>query len=292
MKNIMPEETYKNEEGPQFERPRRLRTGRIIALVIFISLLVVLIAGGLGIGYRMLNPTAIHTTTETRTFHLVAGMQPKLIVSDNNGFVHVRPGAGNIVTVTATKVGDSFGANPGDFNVSYSQSGNTITIQVTNESIHFFDFSASSQADLDVTVPASSDLQLETGSGEITATGIQGKMTLTSNSGSLQATDVLLTSGSHLSTGSGSMLVRGSIGTDGQYKFQSNSGAIDVTLPRSTSFHAELVSNSGTITNDFPIAAANQTGAYGRTVSGDVGSSPQATVTIQSDSGTLHLGQI
>lgn len=88
------------------------------------------------------------------------------------------------------------------------------------------------------------------------------------------------------------MLVRGSIGTDGQYKFQSNSGAIDVTLPRSTSFHAELVSNSGTITNDFPIAAANQTGAYGRTVSGDVGSSPQATVTIQSDSGTLHLGQI
>jgi DUF4097 and DUF4098 domain-containing protein YvlB len=292
MKNIMHEETYKNGEVPRYERPRRRRTGRIIALIIFISLLVVLIAGGLGIGYRLLNPTAIHTTTETRLFHLVAGMQPMLIVSDSNGFVHVRPGAGNIVTVTATKVGDSFGANPGDFNVSYSQSGNTITIQVTNDSIHFFDFSASSQADLDVTVPASSDLQLETGSGEITATGIQGKMTLTSNSGSLQATDVLLTSGSHLRTGSGSMLVRGSTVTSGQYKFQSNSGAIDVTLPRSTSFHAELVSNSGTIMNDFPIAAANQTGAYGRTVSVDVGSSPQATVTIQSDSGSLHLGQI
>ena len=87
------------------------------------------------------------------------------------------------------------------------------------------------------------------------------------------------------------MLVRGSIGTNGQYQFHSNSGDIDVSLPHSTSFHANLVSNSGTITNDFPIAIAQQPPDV-RTVSGDVGSSPQAIITLQSDSGSLHLGQI
>ena len=88
------------------------------------------------------------------------------------------------------------------------------------------------------------------------------------------------------------MLVRGSIGTDGQYKFQSHSGDIDVSLPHSTSFHVDLVSNSGTITNDFPIVTTHPSGADGRQASGDVGTSPQAIITLQSDSGSLHLRQI
>ncbi len=292
MKIIIHEKTHQDDETPEYRRPQRRRTGRIVTLVILISIIIVLVVGGLAVTVRMLNPTLVHTTTETRTFNLVTGTQPTLIVTNNRGFVHVHPGIGNTVTVIATKIGDSYGVSPDDFKVSYTQNSNTITIQVTNDSIHLFDFSASSQADLDVTVPASSDLQIETGSGEINATGIQGKMTLTSNSGALRATDVLLTSGSHLSTGSGSMQVRGSIGTNGHYMFQSNSGDIDVTLPRSSSFHADLMSNSGTITNDFPIATAHQTGVYGRMVSGDVGSSPQSTVVIQSDSGSLHLGQM
>jgi DUF4097 and DUF4098 domain-containing protein YvlB len=292
MKNILQEETHIGGEAPKYKRPRRHRTGRIVTFIVLVAITLLLIVGGIGVGVRLLNPTAVRTTTETRAFNLSAGKQPTLIVSDDNGFVHVRPGTGNTVTVTATKVGDSYGASPDDFRVSYTQNGNAITIQVTDNSIHFFDFSASSQADLDVTVPASSDLHLETDSGEIIATGIQGKMTLTSDSGALQATDVLLTSGSQLRTGSGSMTVRGSISTNGQYIFQSDSGDIDVTLPHSTSFHANLVSNSGTIANDFPIATAHQTGVDGRMVSGDVGSSPQSTVVIQSDSGSLHLRQM
>jgi DUF4097 and DUF4098 domain-containing protein YvlB len=292
MKDMMHEETHvSGEAAPQYRRPRRRRTGRIVTFVILISLLIILIVGGLGVAFRMLNPTPIRTTTETHTFNLGAGTQPMFIVSDNNGFIHVRAGAGNTATVTATKVGDSFGASPDDFKVSYSQSGNTITIQVNNDSVHPFDFLNTSRADLDVTLPANSDLHLATNSGDIAVTGIQGKMTLTSNSGALQATDVSLNSVSLLSTNSGSIIMRGSIGTAGHYMFQSNSGDVDVTLPRNTSFHADLVSNSGTITNDFPIVIAHQPGAYGSTVSGNVGSSPQATLSIQSNSGALHLRQ-
>ena len=292
MQNSMYEETYSSGAIHRYERPRRHRTRRIATVVVLISIIILLLVGGLGVAVRVLNPTPVRTTTETRTFNLGAGKQPTLIVANDAGFVHVRSGSSNTITVTTTKVGDSFGASPDDFKLNYTQSGSTITVHVTNDSIHPFDFSQTSQADLNITVPANSNLQLETDSGDIAASGIQGKLTLTSNSGSLQATADSLTSGSQLVTDSGSITMSGSIGTTGIYAFQAGSGDVAVTLPRSTSFHANLVSNSGSITNDFPIVNPHKPGDDGRTVSGDVGSSPQATVFMHSDSGSLHLRQL
>lgn len=294
MKNTMHEKKHMSERvgTPQYRPSWHSYPRRIITLVVLATIIVTLIIGGLVVAFHALNPSPVRTSTETRTFNLEVGVHPTLIVTNDEGFVHVRSGTGNNVTVKTTKVGDSYGASPNDFKVSYSQSGNTITVLVTNDSIHLFDFSDSSHAGLDVTVPANSNLRLGTDSRDITVTGIQGKMTLTSGSGALQATNVLLTNGSQLSTASGSITVRGSIGIAGQYKFQSNSGAINVTLPRNTTFHADLMSNSGGITNEFPITTARQPVADVRIVSGDVGSSPQAAITIQSDSGSIHLRQM
>lgn len=41
--------------------------------------------------------------------------------------------------------------------------------------------------------------------------------------------------------------------------------------------------------NEFPIAHAHQSGGDNQTIIGDVGISPQATLTMQSDSGSVHL---
>ncbi len=290
MKRIQHEELPMRTGFPQYRRPRPVAHGRIVTYVILISLLIVLIVGGVGIGFRMLNPTPVRTTTETRTFHLNAGTPPTLIVANNHGFVHVHPGTCNTLTVVATKVGDGFGASPDDFKVSYSQNGNTITILIRSDALHPFDFSRASQADLEVAVPVKSDLRLETNSGDISVTGVQGKMTLTSDSGSLQVTDVSLLGITLLSTNSGSITMHGSIDTLGHSTFQTNSGAVDVILPRTASFHATLTSNSGTITNDFPIVPPHGSDPNGRTVSGDIGNLPQSSVVIQSNSGSLHLG--
>ena len=84
----------------------------------------------------------------------------------------------------------------------------------------------------------------------------------------------------------------GSIDTIGRYMFQSDSGDIDIALPRGTSFHVNLNSDSGTITNDFQVAPAKQSLPSTKTVVGDVGSTPQATVAIQSSSGSVRLRQI
>lgn len=290
MKRMMHEEMPVKNKASRYGKSRSRRRGRMVMLVVLVSLLVVLVVGSLGIGYRLLNPTPVRTSTERHTFQLGTSTHSRLIVTNDSGFVHVQQGTGNTVTVTATKIGDSFGASPDDFQISYSQNGDTISIHVNNNSIHPFDFSAASQADLMITVPTSSDLQLETNSGDIAVTGIQGKLTLTSGSGSLQATGVSLKSGTQLGTDSGRVTVQGSIDTNGQYTFLSNSGDITVALSGSASFHAKLVSNSGTITNGFPLTPTQQ--ADSSNVSGDVGSSPQATVVLQSNSGSLHLKQM
>jgi DUF4097 and DUF4098 domain-containing protein YvlB len=288
VKKYIYEDTGKNVDIHQNERKRR---NHIRDAVIFIiaSILLLLFVGGVISVVRLLNPSPVRTITERRMFTLMAGTQPTLIVTNNEGFIHVHAGAGNAMAVTITKVGDSFGASPDDFKVDYTQHGDIVTIQVKNDSIHLFDFSNTSQADIDVTVPTKSDLQLETDSGDITANGISGKVVLTSNSGSLQATEDSLEGGSRLTTDSGSITMQGSIGATGNYLFQTDSGTIDVTLPASTSFHAKLASNSGGITNEFPIANAHSSGNDSRTIIGDVGISPQADLTILSDSGSLHL---
>jgi hypothetical protein len=216
MKNSLYEEIPMGGEVPQYRRMRRRRTGRIVSFVVLLSTIFVLIIGGLGVAFRMLNPTPVPTTTETRTFTLGAGTYPLLLMTNDEGFVHVRPGNGNTIIITTTKVGGSFGASPDDFKVNYAQSGTIITIHVLNDSIHLFDFSQASHADLDVRVPVDSDLQLETDSGDISVTGIHGKMTLSSNSGSLQANDILLERGSQLSADSGSLTMSGSLGADGR----------------------------------------------------------------------------
>lgn len=273
---------------PQYWRRRR----HPVRTAIMSVLIVLTIIGGILIAVRILNPSPIRTTTETHTFSLGAGTHPSLIVTNNEGFIHVQPGSDNQVTITVKKIGDGYGVSPDDFKVTFTQSGNTISIQITNDSIHFLDFSATSRADLDVTMPANSDLQLTTDSGDVVVTGIEGKLTLTSDSGSLQATAVSLTSGSELNTQSGSVTMQGAIGADGQYTFHSNSGDVDVALPGSASFHADLETNSGSITNDFSSVMQHQITTEGKKIIGDVGSSPHATVILQSNSGSLHLRQM
>lgn len=292
MKNMMHEEIPAYREATTLYRKNRRRTWLIVTLVTASLLLLALMSSSLIIGYRLLNPIPVHSSTETRTFKVGAGVQPTLNVADDNGLIHVQAGTGNMVTVTAHKVGDSFAASPGDFKVIYRQDGNTITVQVKNDSVHPFDFLNTSHTDVDVTVPMKSNLQLVTDSGDISVAGIEGKILLASNSGALQATDVSINNASQFTTDSGSIIMRGSIGTEGHYMFQSNSGAIDVTLPGSSSFRVDLNSISGAITTDFPISSQQQSSTDGKTISGNIGSSPLAVVSMQSDSGAIHLGHI
>jgi len=160
---------------------------------------------------------------------------------------------------------------------------------------------------IDVTVPAATNLKSDTNSKNIEVDGVTGQMVLTSNSGSITVTNSTLSASSLLANNSGAInatqdtlsgpvtfnnnegpiTFNGSIDSSGIYQFQSNSGPIDVTLPRNASFHLDATVNSAnnaSITTDFPGLSVKNAAIHA-----NVGSHPRAQVTFYSNGGSIKL---
>lgn len=216
---------------------------------------------------------------ETHDFTLSGDTQPTLIVNNDVGSVHVQPStSSNNVHVKVTKSGD----NPSDIQVNYSQSGNTVTITIKRTKT-----TSNAKADADITAPNKSDLQFQDGTGSIAVTGIEGKMLLTDGTGSINATQATLTGNSQLQTSTGSVNFTGSIG-NGNYQFQSSTGDVNVSLPSDANFHVNANTNVGSISSDFSEVAIQQN-IVGASASGSVGSTPSATITLTTNTGSIHL---
>ncbi len=276
--------------GPWYGPPPRRRSPwPWILLVVFLLLAFTGIVGILfaAIGYNFTGYT--NTLTETR--HFTVSTTPTLVLNNDIGSIHVRPGGtGSDVTVLATKHA-GLGGNVNDVQVSYNQSSadNTITVNVVRSTS--FNFFNSSSVDFEVTMPSSSDLVLKTNTGSIDVTGVSGQMSLTSNTGSVGATDSALTSGSTLNSNTGSITFTGSIGQSGSYQFTTNTGSVNVTLPASSVFHVDATTDTGSITSDFPGVIVEHPNFTGAIAHSDVGSSPQATVTLRTNTGSISLHQ-
>jgi HSP20 family molecular chaperone IbpA len=220
-----------------------------------------------------------NSNPEAHDFTISADTQPTLIVNNDVGSVHVQPGSSlNNVHVKVTKSG----GNPDDIQVEYSQNGNTVTVTIKRTKTN-----STAKADADITVPNKSELQLHNGTGDIAVTGIEGKMSLTDGTGSINATQATLSSNSQLQTSTGSVNFSGSIGS-GSYQFQSSTGDVEVSLPANASFHANANTNVGSISSDFPDVAI-QRNIVGASASGSSGSTPAATITLTTNTGSIYL---
>ena len=220
-----------------------------------------------------------HGNPETHDFTLSGDTQPTLIVNNDVGSIHVEPGSSsNNVHVKVKKSG----GNPDDIKVNYSQNGNTVTVTIKRVNT-----SSTTKADADITVPNKSNLQLQNGTGDIEVTGIEGKLLLTNGTGSINATQVKLSSNSQLQTGTGSVNFSGSI-DGGNYQFQSNTGDVEVSLPSDASFHVNANTDTGSISSDFS-GVAIERNIVGASASGTIGSTPSATITLTTNTGSIHL---
>ena len=217
--------------------------------------------------------------SETHDFTVSGNTPPTLIVNNDVGSVQVQPASSsNNVHVKITKSG----GNPSDIQVNYTQGGNTVTVTIKR-----INQSSTTKADAEITVPNKSDLQLQDGTGNITVTGVQGKMLLTNGTGNITATDAMLTGDSQLQTGTGSVNFSGSIGS-GSYQFQASTGAVSVSLPSNASFHVNANTNVGSISSDFSGVTVQQNIA-GASAIGNVGSTPSATITLTTNTGSINL---
>jgi hypothetical protein len=259
-------------------------------IVLTCVLLFLLVSGGLAVLFGSFG-VAGYTSSATETQTFTVSTYPTLVLNNDTGSIHVRAApSGNVISIQATKHGSPW-ANLNDLQVSYAQTTatNTVAVTVTRSNVGTV-FSALS-VDFDVTVPSSVALQLKTNTGSIDVSGVSGQMMLSSNTGSLQVSGGTVKGNTSLVTNTGSVTFNGAITESGAYTFTTDTGSVNVTLPAGSVFHVDASTTTGSINTNFPGIVVQHQQMTGAQAHGDVGSSPQATITLRTTTGSINLYQ-
>jgi hypothetical protein len=225
------------------------------------------------------------------------GVHPTVKIDRNTGLIRVHPSNKNgIITIQAS---DST-HNPINQAIPYSQGNNGGAI--------IFDVSNFETDDVDIAVPQTTDLNLNTNDGNINVSGITGVMALTSNAGSIivsqaalngqskletnggsiRATQVTLNGSTGLSTNGDNITFTGSLNRQGTYTFDTTTGMIDITLAANSAFHVDATSDTSSITTNFSGVRVTNSNP-GSEAHGNVGKAPRARLTITASTGSIKL---
>lgn len=276
-----------SQSGTYTYPPLRKRPARWPWVVLTLSLLFVLLIGGAVVLFGVLGYVGMSSTIETQHFNVTA--HPTLVLNNDTGSIHVRTGgSGNGITIQATKHSNPWaGANDLRVNYAHNQQANSVTVTVDRPNTMTF-FNAA-RVDFDVAVPPSAALHITTNTGSIDVSGVNGPMMLTSNTGSLAVSSATLSGSSSLTTNTGSVTFNGAIDRSGSYRFATNTGSVNVTLPAESAFHVDASTDTGSINTNFAGISVQHNQGLGASATGDVGSQPQATVSLRTNTGSLNL---
>jgi hypothetical protein len=258
--------------------------GSVLGLVVLAGLVVALLAALVGgFIFSAIGQQEVSAST-TNTF-VVSGT-PSLVISDAAGNVSIQQGDGNQVVVQVTRHAwgitntDAKNALNGTV-VDARQSGATITVKTR------WSGPARRSVDLLVTVPAHANATVHLGAGNMDARQLTGAITLDTGAGNVTADTVTFAGASRLHTGAGNITINGAIATGAALDILVGAGNATLTLPFDTSAHLTASAGVGNLTItgwQIPVS-----GMVGHSASGDLGSNPMGTLTIQVGTGNLTL---
>ncbi|GCE28650.1 hypothetical protein KDA_41340 [Dictyobacter alpinus] len=150
--------------------------------------------------------------------------------------IHVHFGTSDNVRVS-TNNGDGFKGE---------SDGQTIHLEQQDGGKGPFSFTNN---DLDITVPAKMNLNLETKSGNIEIDNVDGKINATAASGDIKINQARIADGSNLKTESGNIDFTGNLDASSHYTFEANSGDIKVNLPASNPAKVTTNTQNGDVHN-------------------------------------------
>ncbi|GER91780.1 hypothetical protein KDW_59420 [Dictyobacter vulcani] len=119
----------------------------------------------------------------------------------------------------------------GNAPLSGGSDGTTITLEQTGSGQDLF---GNGNKDIDITMPASMSMNIETTSGSVEVAGVTGKVNITAVNGDIQLDQVTLANGSSVQTTSGDIHFNGALENHGTYDFNTVSGSVQLHLPAST----------------------------------------------------------
>lgn len=246
-----------------------------------------------------------------RTF--TVGEHASLSIHNDAGNIRVRRGNTNQVEVKGTAFLSKLFSEQIEAPVSYAQNGDSIDINA--RSWNFARFFSIGYISLEIVVPASSSVKMQTNAGTIDISGIKGQVNASTNAGTVAVSEAELAAGSSLHTNAGTIDIQdatlhtgmsahtnagtitirdsalkggatfttnagtihfaGSLAPEGVYQFKTNAGTIDVYLPADSSFALSAQTNLGTVNNAFN--------------SNMVGNEPYARLNLRSELGTVSV---
>jgi hypothetical protein len=256
-----------------------LLAGAHIFSVIFAGLIIVLI--WLLLSKRItVNLSGERQAPETRTF--TVSSNPKILINNKTGSIHVRAGKTEKVSITTTKRGYLFNQRLNrDSQIWYSQDQTANTISARVDQWKLFGKNA---IDFEITVPPRASLELVTNLGNISVQNIAGQMKIQSDAGSISTTQVKLQGTSRMKTDAGSITFDGSLDSGGDYNMSTDLGSVTVNLPADASFRLDAKTDLGAVTTNLLLPQTQNTRA-----SGKVGIGPYPHLKLRTDLGSVHV---
>ena len=127
--------------------------------------------------------------TETRDESFVVGASPRVVVGGGNGSVIVNPGTDGTVRVEATL------RKPDNLEYETTQVGDTISVGAKEKSLGIFNFifnsGQSPGADIEITAPSNTSVELRTSNGRVEGYGMHQSGTVRTSNGKIVMEDVV-----------------------------------------------------------------------------------------------------
>ena len=249
-----------------------MKAYRWLSLVLAIILMATLLAGGCSAG-----------PTETRDDSFTVDGPTKLVVNTDNGSIEINAGADDEVRVEATLRG----ADKIDYEVS--QDGNTITVEARIGKSWWN--LGNIGADITITAPAKTDVELDTSNGPIELQGIEGSGDLRTSNGKIVLKDVKGDFEGRTSNGrveidtmEGTGTFRTSNGeinllqVTGEFDADTSNGRISFVGKMTAGGSNRLITSNGSVNVDLWEPASVSLDA--KTSNGDITSEPPITATV------------
>lgn len=284
---------------------------RLIGTGLLVCLVLLLLAGVAGGALAVLPYTTPPASSSSGQEFAVAGA-PTVIVHVNAGGVTVVTGANNHVSLRATKTVRALSSGLTEqalnaIHITATQSGNTITIEETAPSFDFWPSFWYRNVQIDLTVPAATNLAGTINAGSLSASNLHGSAQITTNAGSIefdssQLSDaslhsdagsitlngVTLSGNAILSTNAGSVDLQGALAPHTALDVGSNAGSISLILPKATSAHLEASANAGSISiAGWPITVQQMVARA--SASGDLSPNPTGSIVAHTNAGSITV---
>lgn len=250
---------------------------------------------GLNLNLDSPNPVAGSTTSQDFDQSVQVNGTPTVAVNLPFGDVRIETGAAGEVTMRGQMVvADNANASSAleSLQPKISVVGNSVTISNDwQESLNRI--AALHDLEITIVIPSGSGLAIQMGAGRLLVSETQGDLTINMGAADVELRNVEVDKLLNVQTGAGRIIYEGTVVSNAAYTFKTGAGAITISLPANSSFHLNASSNVGNVTCDFELSGdSGGRNLVGKSVQGDVGPSPTATLDLTSALGQIDIRRV